>query len=169
MTTSTEAPLTSGYYPRSEGRHSTYDSARPNAPCTNEAAPLEVRVLHEAREGCPTYEIWTARTVYEFDRELRCTAVRDPNTGKAKEHHECLGARMIGGRRFQNQHLDVSFPTPAIGHNAILGGDDQPLIVTTPVTRVIMNLQRLSSQSKALDATHSNSRAKAARHSDGRT
>jgi hypothetical protein len=152
MTKNHGSPATSGYYPVRGAPNSEFiELSRPYHPSLDETNSIEIRVLCSARENFPTYEVWTERTVYEFDRELCCTAVRDPHTGKAQDHHKCVGARMIGGRRVRNQVIDFSSPTPAIGHNALLGGDERPTIVTTTVTRVIMNVWRWSTSPRTVD------------------
>lgn len=148
--TSNQSLATSGYYPVPEKPDSVFiESTGPKYPSSVETTPIEIRVLQQTREASPVYEVWTERTVYEFDQGMRCTATRDPHTGEAKDHHECVGARLIGGRRLGNQLVEISSPTPALGHHALLGGDERTTIVTTPVTRVIMNVWRWSSSCKA--------------------
>jgi len=151
-TKSNESPATSGYFAVPGKPDSAFiESTGPEYPSSVETDPIEIRVLRRVREASPTYEVWTERTVYEFDQWLRCTAARDPYTGKVKGHHDCVGARLIGGRRFGDQLVEISSPTPAIGHNALLGGDERPTIVTTAVTRVVMNVWRWTSSRKAHD------------------
>lgn len=150
MTTGNEFPATSGYYAiPGKPNSALVESTGPEYPSSNEAVPIEIRVLRQVREVSPTYEIWTDHTIYEFDQGMHCTAARDPHSGKTKDHHECVGARLIGGRRFGNQVVEISSPTPAVGHHALLGRDERATIVTTPVTRVIMNVWRWSSSRKA--------------------
>lgn len=109
-----------------------------------EASPVELRVVCQGQDTAPVYEIWTERTVYEFDRSLSCTAVRDVQSGTMKLTHPCVGAQLLGGRNSQGPLVHVSSPLPAVGHNALLGDDEHPMTVTSPVTRVVMNLCRWS-------------------------
>ena len=149
MTACCVSPKTSGCYPVAQKPSSDLvESTAPDYPTSVELASIEVRVLCQAPESCLTYEIWTARSVYEFDRQLRCIAVRDAQTSAAKDHHKCVGTRLIGGRRIGNQIIDVSSPIPALGHSALLGNDEHSTIVTSPVTRVVMYMWRWSSPPK---------------------
>ena len=149
-----EAELnTSGCYP------SAREALGPEQDNTSRAAPFEVRLVVDYQERCPIYEIRTQDSVYEFDQSLCCVAVRDTCSGEAKVSHQSLGAKLIGGWHLDNQTVDMSYPLPAIGHCALLGGDEHDVTVTTPVTQVIMNLQRWSCKAMPRDVEHRNTKA----------
>lgn len=147
LTAGHSTPNTSGYFPVAE-----QPGANPiNSPDRDERTlhsgpPVEIRVLFREQESASVYEIWTEHTVYEFDQSLFCTAVKDARSGAAKTS-ACVGSRLIGGRRSRGKVVNISSPLPAMGHHALLGDDGHPMTVTTPVTRVIMNLRRWSSSS----------------------
>jgi hypothetical protein len=147
LTKGQSTPNTSGYYPVVEqpGTESM------NSPDLDERTlhsgpPFEIRILLREQESASVYEIWTEHTVYEFDQSLCCTAVRDARSGAAKSS-TCVGSKLIGGRRMRGREVNISSPLPAMGHHALLGDDGHPMTVTTPVTRVIMNLRRWTSTS----------------------
>lgn len=140
-------PNTSGYYPVIEQPGTqAVESPEHDERTLHSGPPIEIRILFREQESASVYEIWTEHTVYEFDQSLFCTAVRDARSGVAKSS-ACVGSRLIGGRRARGKVVNVSSPLPAMGHHALLGDDGHPMTVTTPVTRVIMNLRRWTSSS----------------------
>jgi hypothetical protein len=155
--TDSEAELnTSGCYPVVEKAR---EGLGPEQDYTSRTAPFEVRLVVDYQERCPVYEIRTEDSVYEFDQSLCCVAVRDMCSGEAKVRHQSLGTKLIGGWHLDNQAVDMSYPLPAVGHRALLGGDEHEVTVTTPVTRVIMNLQRWSCNSMPHHVELRNSKA----------
>jgi hypothetical protein len=145
-----EVPNTSGFYPAQENPGSgSLDLSGAKQPALPDPPPIEIRILPGGQGLSPAYEIWTEHTAYEFDQALYCVGVRDLDSGTASAEHACLGARLIGGRQTTGEYVDISSPLPAIGHKALLGDEDHPMTVTSPVTRVIMNLWRWSCASRA--------------------
>jgi len=145
-TISTGTPDASGYFPIAEKSDGAVAESRPlEFPPSSEKPQIEICVVRKEYQTSPTFEVWTERTVYEFDRSLCCTAARDSKTGEAKTHHDCVGTRLLGGRRFRDQVIDMSAPMPGVGYNALLGGDERSTIVTSPVMRVVMYVWQWSS------------------------
>jgi len=107
-------------------------------------------MLVDNRERAPVYEIWTEHSVYEFDQSMRCTAVRDAGTGTVRTAEPLVGATLIGGRDVANQSVCMSYPLPAVGHRALLGCGERDVSETTPVMRIVMNLQRWSCKTRSI-------------------
>lgn len=143
---STNVPLASGYFaiskqnaePDAQGAHGEGDGI-----CG--PSPVEIRVIRDGhcRPGA-VYEVWTKRTIYEFDQSLICISARDAETNVPRLQSKCLGAQLFGGRLFRDRRMDMSSPVPAIGHNAVLSSESTTM-VTSPVTRVIMYVCHWSS------------------------
>ena len=151
-TKGSSTPVTSGYYPVAEPSVLS-EPPELGALTSRLDPPIEIRVLSAAYPNSHTFEVWTEHTVYEFDLQLRCVAARDPKTGHKKAQSQCLGSRLLGGRRFRNQTYDLSAPLPGVGQSAVLSKDEQTTIVTSPVMRVIMYVWRWSSTAtQAFDA-----------------
>lgn len=138
-TNSVAQPDGSGPFPRKERTSEAHSLA-----ASRYERDIEIRVQSYWYPNAPIFEIWTERTVYEFDVNLCCIAARDLNTDE-DTRPQCLGARLLGGRRLQNHVVDMSTPLPGVGYSAMLKSDDEIIIVTSPVTRVIMYVRRWSS------------------------
>jgi hypothetical protein len=142
-------PNTSGYFPVVRG--GSNESFGTEVSLAGGSCPFEVHVWSSEEECCAVYEVWTEHTVYEFDQSLRCTSVRDARTGRPKAaSHPSVGARLIGGRQTHEETVDISSPLPAVGHHALLTDREQAMTVTSPVTRVVMNISRYSSRSRSI-------------------
>lgn len=143
-------PQGSGYYPVAEKVPS---SASPRVEDPPRDSDVEIRVLSDEYPNALTFEVWTERTVYKFDANLCCIAARNRETGEIARC-QYLGARLLGGRYFQDQLVDMSAPLPCVGHSAVLSIEDGKTIITSPVTRVIMYVWRWSSSRNYQPGTH---------------
>ena len=103
-------------------------------------APIELSLV--TRTDVPVYEVWTERTVYALDVTLRCTAVREISSGQCAAEHPALGAQLLVGELATEDRVDISSPLPAVGHRAVFSRADQGVTISSPVTRVVLNLYR---------------------------
>lgn len=122
------------------------------------AVEVEVRKmsLEAARRMPRVYEIWTKNRVYSLDAALTCIEVIDLASGAARAQHPFVGARLVGGQLNTERTHEVSFPLPAIGSEAVFQKQDHRnrirLSVTSPVTRVILHMQRATVPQEQRDA-----------------
>jgi hypothetical protein len=66
-----------------------------------------------------TLEIWTQKSVYAVDADLRCFAVIDRASGNADTRHRFIGARLMGGEHKSDGQRAFSYPVPVPGGDAV--------------------------------------------------
>lgn len=103
-----------------------------------EPAQLEVRRADIAVSGA--YEVWTSRSVYRLDGELRCITVEGAQDGMPRENHRCCGAILAGTRAEVDGRMSVVSSLPPPGTNAIFANQDMTVTVTTRVQRLVKNV-----------------------------
>lgn len=88
-------------------------------------------------------EVWTLNRIYSLDSELVCLAVRDRISGRQLDHHEALGAKLVGGQlRAPSGAIErVTHPFPIAGDAAVFVqklGKRLKYAETSEVVRVIV-------------------------------
>ena len=90
------------------------------------------------------FEIWTRNRIYACDLELRCVRVVDRKTEKAVDH-DLLGARLAGGQAQHDDALEISYPVPRPGNEAVFERPRKKGYVTTStVLRVVLRVRVLT-------------------------
>lgn len=94
--------------------------------------PIEVEVVHQRNVAPDTlqdwtsYQIWTRHRMYALDASLRCVEVFDRDTNAVNAKHRLLGARLVGGQTNTPRGMELSYPFPRPGAEAVfehmLGG-----------------------------------------------
>ncbi len=140
--------------------------------------PIEVEVVHQRNVAPDTlqdwtsYQIWTRHRMYALDASLRCVEVFDRDTNAVNAKHRLLGARLVGGQTSTARGMELSYPFPRPGAEAVfehmLGGKihfSQSSTVERVVTR--MRIVAIEHEEKVHDAwetlTSSGRRASAPR------
>jgi hypothetical protein len=65
------------------------------------------------------YEVWTGNRVYAVDGHMTCFGVMDRATGKPDPNHAFIGARLMGGEKRDDGALQLAFPLPTPGTEAV--------------------------------------------------
>jgi hypothetical protein len=100
-------------------------------------------------DSWPFFEIWTRNRVYHVDAALVCVAVVTRATGGVEKAHPLRGARLTGGERRHKDapHLELYFPLPAPGCEAVFRSDDGShryrVTKTSVIERVVLRLRRV--------------------------
>ncbi len=90
-------------------------------------------------------EIWTRNRIYGVDWNMTCIEVIDRETGKNDPKHALLGAHLAGGQIREDGRVELSYPCPRPGCEAVFqppnrkGGFAQ----TSTVLRVVLRLRLL--------------------------
>ena len=91
-----------------------------------------------------TFEVWTRNRVYSCDLNMVCVRVVDRKTDKAVDH-DLLGAKLAGGQAHHDDALEISYPVPRPGNEAVFERPARKGYVTTStVTRVVLRLRVLT-------------------------
>ena len=86
-------------------------------------------------------EIWTRNRIYRCDWSGKCVQVVDQKTDKAVAH-ELLGAKLAGGQAMHEDALEICYPIPRPGNEAVFERPERKSFVTTStVTRVVLKLR----------------------------
>ena len=110
---------------------------------------IEVNVSHEhgpapsTRRLSEAVEIVTSNHVYVLDSTLRCIEVRKANTTTLVLDSSFLGSRLVGGQLNSDDAIELSYPFPRPGANAVFEvrkGRAKQFHSTSPVTKVVMRL-----------------------------
>lgn len=157
----TNAPLSSLPPPASARRPahqpaaaSFAPSAAPSAP----PAPLEVEVVFEknvapeSMHAWASYQIWTRNRVYALDAALRCLEVVDSETKQADPRHRLVGARLVGGQTNTPRGMELSYPFPRAGSEAVFEhavGGKTHFSHTSTVRRVVARMRVVSVEHEA--------------------
>ena len=112
-------------------------------------APLvEIEVIHQhgpaphADRPYRTLEVYTQNRVYTMDPWMTCVGVRD-RTGDAHAEHAFLGCRLVGGQHREGERIELSYPFPRPGTEAVFErpeGKPGTFARTSTVTRVVLRL-----------------------------
>lgn len=99
-----------------------------------------------AQEHWRALEIWTRNRIYGVDWNMICIEVIDRETGKNDPNHALLGAHLAGGQIREDGRVELSYPCPRPGCEAVFqppnrkGGFAQ----TSTVLRVVLRLRVLT-------------------------
>ncbi len=88
-------------------------------------------------------EVWTENHVYAVDWEMTCIEVRSVVSKKIDSRHALLGARLTGGQKGTPADMELTYPLPRPGTEAVFErrqGNNARFIRTSLVTRVILKL-----------------------------
>ncbi len=88
-------------------------------------------------------EIWTRNRVYVLDSALICVEVVDRSSGEMSPEHSFLGRRLVGGQRRHHDDIELSFPYPRPGSEAVFEDPRGPkgqYWQTSTVARVVLRL-----------------------------
>ncbi len=89
-------------------------------------------------------EIWTRNRIYRCDWGGKCVQVLDRGTEKAVAH-DLLGAQLAGGQSMHDDALEISYPIPRPGNEAVFERKERKgFITTSTVTRVVLKLRVLT-------------------------
>ena len=113
-------------------------------------SPVDVEVIYEhntktdSNERWVAVEVWTSNRVYALDAEQICIAVRSLPSHEVDPKHALLGARLVGGQTRTKIGIELSYPFPRPGAEAVfeqkLGGKTR-FSHTSSVARVAMRLR----------------------------
>lgn len=90
-----------------------------------------------------TVEVVTLHTVYVMDPQLLCVEVRDRATGALDPKNGMLGMRLVGGQSRKGDAIELSYPFPRPGTEAVFEtttGKEQRLDRTSTVVNVKLRL-----------------------------
>lgn len=113
---------------------------------------VEVELVHErGHMGMTTkpwraLEVWTQNRIYVTDWNMRCLEVIERPSGESDPDHPLLGAFLAGGQRQEEDHMEMSYPCPRPGTEAVFEyrGVRKGYVNTSTVTRVVLRLRVLS-------------------------
>lgn len=91
-------------------------------------------------------EVWTQNRVYVTDWHMRCLEVRERPSGHSDPEHPLLGAFLAGGQRQEEGHMEMCYPCPRPGTEAVFEyrGVRKGYVNTSTVTRVVLRLRVLT-------------------------
>jgi len=125
-------------------------SRRPPPPMARRGTPLvEIEVIHEhgpaphTDKPWRTLEVWTRNRIYTLEPTLSCVEVRDRATRELVRDHPFLGMRLVGGQHREGDSIELSYPFPRPGTEAVFerpGQKHGQFSRTSPVTRVVLRL-----------------------------
>lgn len=112
---------------------------------TTHCAVVEPDGLEFRRSEVPTsgvYELWTHRSIYHLDEELRCIEVQSTADRRSQPLHPCRGATFSGARMHLDGQTKILPSLPPRGACAIFTSKDETVSITTGVQRIIKNIFR---------------------------
>jgi hypothetical protein len=112
---------------------------------------LEVEVVHEhgpapsTDRPWRTVEIWTRNRIYTLDSIMQCIEVMDRASREVVSDHPFLGMRLVGGQHREGERIELSYPFPRPGTEAVfeLTGQSRragSFSRTSAVSRVVLRL-----------------------------
>ncbi|MCS6797611.1 MAG: hypothetical protein NZ898_03615 [Myxococcota bacterium] len=110
---------------------------------------LEVEVVHShgpspsLETPWKVFEIWTQNHVYVLDPQMTCVEVLDRTTRRVVRRHPMLGLRLVGGQHRSGDRIEISYPFPRPGSEAVFEnprGRRGNFSQTSPVARVVLRL-----------------------------
>ena len=97
-------------------------------------------------EGWQAVEVWTQNRVYVVDWNMRCIEVIDAKTREPDRAHALLGALLAGGQVQTEDGLEMTYPLPRPGTDAVFEytAPRAGFITTSRVSRVVVRLRVLT-------------------------
>ena len=121
---------------------------------------VEVELVYEtgrpgmANEGWRAFEVWTMNRVYSCDWTMTCIEVVDRKTGAKVTDHSLLGCRLSGGQTQNKDAIEVCYPCPRPGCEAVFERPGRKGYVTTSqVSRVVLRLRVLTVPIQQMEPT----------------
>lgn len=112
---------------------------------------VEVELVYETgRAGMPqgkwrALEIWTRNRVYSVDWTMTCIGVVDRQTMQENPNHTMLGCRLAGGQTKEEDAIEITYPCPRPGCEAVFEHTTRKGFMTTStVLRVVLRLRVLT-------------------------
>lgn len=111
---------------------------------------VEIEVIHEhgpapsTDRPWRTVEVWTRNRIYVLDSHMCCIEVSDRLTRTSVGDHPFLTMRLVGGQHREGDSIELSFPFPRPGTEAVFEKPGAPkggsFSRTSAVTRVVLRL-----------------------------
>ncbi|MEM9072483.1 MAG: hypothetical protein AAGE52_28510 [Myxococcota bacterium] len=111
---------------------------------------------HTGMAGGPwrAFEVWTQNRIYSCDWTMTCIEVADRESGTPDPDHSLLGARLSGGQVRRDDAIEVIYPCPRPGCEAVFEHPVRKGFVTTStVTRVVLRLRVLTVPHQQIEPT----------------
>jgi len=114
---------------------------------------IEIEVVHQSgpapqtEHPLRTLEVWTQNRVYTMDPSMLCVQVSERATLEPIEEHPFLGQRLVGGQSSEGTAIELSYPFPRPGTEAVFEEPDSKVghfSRTSTVTRVVLRLHLIS-------------------------
>jgi hypothetical protein len=113
---------------------------------------VEVELVYERgfvgmeTDNWKAFEVWTRNRIYVTDWSMRCVEVIDRKTGRVETRHALLGAYLAGGQRQEDDYMEMTYPCPRPGTEAVFEyrGVRKGFVNTSTVTRVVLRLRVLT-------------------------
>jgi len=110
---------------------------------------VEVELVYERgqmgmeTEGWHAIDVWTQNNIYSVDWSMKCVSVADRRTGKPDPAHPLLGSFLAGGQRQDADAMELTYPCPRPGQEAVFEYKDvrKHFVNTSTVTRVVLRLR----------------------------
>ena len=121
---------------------------------------VEVELVYETgRPGMDmspwrAIEVWTRNRVYSTGWDMICVEVRDRDTGQVNPTHTFLGAKLSGGQTREDDAIEVTYPCPRPGCEAVFEHPKRRgFMSTSTVVRVVLRLRVLTVPHEKLTPT----------------
>lgn len=121
---------------------------------------VEVELVYETgKPGMQTlpwraFEVWTRNTIYSCDWTMVCIEVIDRKTHQPDPNSKLLGCRLSGGQVQHDDSIEVTYPCPRPGCEAVFEHRDRKgFITTSTVTRVVLRLRVLTVPHEKIEPT----------------
>lgn len=116
------------------------------------APGIDVMLVHDEAENKSdrgpwrALDVYTRNRIYSVDASMTCVEVVERATGRAEANHPFLGARLTGGQRRENDVLEITFPYPLPGTEAVFqkgSGRNPDFGTTSRVEQVVVRVRVL--------------------------
>lgn len=92
-----------------------------------------------------SFEVWTRNRIYSCDWTMTCIEVIERASGENVPNHSLLGARLSGGQTRTETGIEVTYPAPRPGSEAVFDrGSGRGYVSTSTVERVVLRLRVLT-------------------------
>ena len=125
---------------------------------------VEVELVYERayvgmeHEPWKALEIWTRNRIYVCDWGMICIGVVDRKSGSSDGRHPLLGAHLAGGQKSEADHMEMTYPCPRPGTEAVFEyrAPRKGFVNTSTVTRVVLRLRVLTVPHERLEQSWEN-------------
>ena len=114
---------------------------------------VEIEVVHQSGPAphteypLHTLEVWTQNRIYTMDPAMVCVQVAERASLAPIAAHPFLGQRLVGGQSREGDSIELSYPFPRPGTEAVFEEPDSKIghfSRTSTVTRVVLRLHLIS-------------------------